>query len=279
MPAAPAPGLPHRYVFVGGLHRSGTSFTARMLAALPGAGGIEAAPVPENEGVYLQGAIPHDALSGQPMHFATDPSQHMTEDHPANRLETKQRLEADWAPWFSEGVAWRVEKSPVNLTRTRLLQQLFPLSHFVLVMRHPEAVAASCARWLDSPAERLHAHWAEAHRRMEEDIRRLHHVLVIRYEDAVRAPERMQAALAAFLDTGTTTPPAAEPVRDGNAQYRGFAARITGDAAGAAARWGYLPGLETVPVDLPLRHSLRRVADATREALPEQAGAGRGRLA
>ncbi len=135
----------HRYVFVGGLHRSGTSLVARLIAGLPGVGAITDAPVPENEGVYLQGAIAHTALHGAPMRFATDPAQHHTEGSRHDTLETRLRIEADWAPHFGPG-HWRVEKSPVNLTRMRLYQQLFPLSQFVVVMRHPEAVAAATAK-------------------------------------------------------------------------------------------------------------------------------------
>lgn len=142
------PAHRRRYVFVGGLHRSGTSLTARLIGASDGVARILDAPAPENEGAYLQGAIPHDASAGRPMHFATDPAQRMTETHPLNRLETRLRMEADWAPWFAQApnapdAPWRVEKSPVNLTRMRLLQQLFPLSQFVVVIRHPEPVATT----------------------------------------------------------------------------------------------------------------------------------------
>ena len=114
-------GPDYRYVFVCGLHRSGTSLVARMISGFPSVGSIADAAVPENEGAYLQGAIPHHALSGIPMHFATDPQQHMTEDHPLNRLDTRRRLEHDWSPWYPSNCRWRVEKSPVNLTRMRLL--------------------------------------------------------------------------------------------------------------------------------------------------------------
>lgn len=41
------------YLFVCGLHRTGTSLLARMLAAHPQKDGIREAPVPEHEGAYL----------------------------------------------------------------------------------------------------------------------------------------------------------------------------------------------------------------------------------
>jgi hypothetical protein len=257
----------HRYLFVGGLHRSGTSLVARMAAALPGVSGIEGAPVPENEGAYLQGGIPHDALAGRPMHFATDPDQHMTEAHPLNRLETRDRIEADWAPWFAPGAAWRVEKSPVNLTRMRLLQQLFPLSAFVVVLRHPCAVAAAVAKWVEAPPHRLVDHWLDAHERVAGDLSRLHAVLVLRYEDVVRAPDAAVAALAAL--TGRHPAPARETVRDGNADY-GPGTDLTGEHARRAARWGYAPGLRADPAWTPIvQHPLRSVREAMRGALAD----------
>ena len=261
----------HRYLFVGGLHRSGTSLAARLIATLPGVARIADAPVPENEGAYLQGAIPHDALSGRPMHFATDPAQHLTETHPLNRLETRERMEADWAPWFGPG-RWRVEKSPVNLTRMRLLQQLFPLSQFVVVIRHPEAVAAAVAKWVEAPPARLMDHWLDAHDRMLEDATRLHSLVVLRYEDLAGDPHAHLAGLAAFLDVDGPVPEAAEPVSNRNGDYAGATA-LTPAQAKHAARWGYGAGLTSTEGWTPIvRHPLRAVREATEARLAPPGG-------
>ena len=262
-------GLSHRYLFVGGLHRSGTSLIARMVAGLPGVAAITEAPVPECEGAYLQGGIPHDALSGRPMHFATDPAQHMTEAHPLNRLETRLRIEADWAPWFGPG-AWRVEKSPVNLTRMRLLQQLFPLSQFVVVMRHPQAVAAAVAKWVEMPGAARIGHWLDAHDAVAEDLPHLHAVMVLRYEDVVAHPEAARAALARFLDLGAVPGGMAEAVRDGNADYPDLPEM---DAAQVkrAGRWGYGPGGQVRALAPRVAHPLRTVREATCAALGARA--------
>lgn len=260
-------GVSHRYLFVGGLHRSGTSLVARMVAGLPGVAAIAGAPVPENEGAYLQGGIAHDALSGRPMHFATDPAQHMTEAHPLNRLETRLRIEADWAPWFGPG-AWRVEKSPVNLTRMRLMQQLFPLAQFVVVMRHPQAVAAAVAKWVEMPGAARIGHWLDAHELVAGDLPHLHSVLVLRYEDVVARPVAVRAALARFLDLGAVPEVGTEAVRDGNADYPELPEM---DAAQAerAARWGYGPGGAVLPRAPWVAHPLRAVREATAAALEE----------
>ena len=209
--------LPHRYVFVGGLHRSGTSLVTRLLAAHPAIGAIEGAPVPENEGCYLQGAIPHTARHGIPGHFATDPDQHMTEGHRLDTLATRERMEADWAPWFPADTPWRVEKSPVNCTRTRLLQALYPLSQFVMVTRHPAYVDQAMRKWGITAEADFPAHWIRAHEIILDDIAHLHAAMVVRYEDLVGATAETLSAIFAFLDLDPIAP--CERVRDGNARY------------------------------------------------------------
>ncbi len=142
-----SPSRPPRYVFVAGLHRSGTSLVSRLLGGHPDVATIAGSGAPEEEGAYLQGAIPHTARSGIPGEFAFDPAQHLTEGGAYDTLEVRRRIRLDWAPWFDPARPWRLEKSPVNLLRTRLYQQLFPMAHFVLVVRHPLAVTRATAKW------------------------------------------------------------------------------------------------------------------------------------
>lgn len=259
-------GPDYRYIFIGGLHRSGTSLCARLITKMPGVGAVTGAPVPENEGAYLQGAIPHHARCGMPMHFATDPQQHMTESHYLNRLETRIRLEADWAPWYPQNCLWRVEKSPVNLTRMRLLQQLFPMAHFVVMLRHPEAVAAATAKWVSEPSAALIDHWLSAHELVADDLTYLHAVTVIRYEDLVKNPVQVMNGLAAFFDQA----PAAqfeEAIIDGNAEYQGVC-KLSPSQATRALAWGYSPdgGVHT-SWRATVRHPLRNIRERAERAI------------
>ncbi|MFG6499537.1 MULTISPECIES: sulfotransferase family protein [unclassified Sulfitobacter] len=257
------PEIPPRYLFIGGLHRSGTSLVNRLANALPGAGGITGSAAPENEGVYLQGAIPHTAQSGRPMHFATNPEEHLTEAHPLNSLETKTRLAQDWAPWFAPDLQWRVEKSPVNLTRMRLMQQLFPMSQFIVVLRHPEAVAASVASWVDAPAQALIDHWIAAQAQMLDDLPYLHAVMVLRYEDIVADAPRALRRIARFVDLPEAALP--EGIADGNQTYAG-ATQMTKAQAAEAARWGYAPELQASSWPSLIQHPLRAVREAVEAA-------------
>ena len=204
---------PIRHAFVGGLHRSGTSLVAACLEAHPEVRGLSHAPVPEGEGVYLQGAIPHTARHGIPGAFAEDPAQHHVEGGRHDTLEARDRLRSDWEPWWPPGGRWRIEKSPVNLMRARLYQQLFPASQFVFVVRHPVAVARATAKWSDRGEAALLAHWETAHRRLEADLAHLHAWIVVRLEDLTERPEAELARLFAFLHLDAVPPP--RPIEPG----------------------------------------------------------------
>lgn len=254
---------PGRYVFVAGLHRTGTSLLARLLAEHADIATIENAPVPENEGCYLQGAIPHTALHGRPGHFATDSAQHLIEGCAFDTLETKQRIESDWGRWFGEGSTWRVEKSPVNLTRMRLYQQLFPTCQFIIILRHPAVMAAALGKWVSEDEQELIDYGLNAYDTVAQDLPYLHSALVIRYEDLVRKP--LLPALFAFLGLEQGAPTATK-LRNGNADYARLPSLSDGQIE-RASRWGYGPDGAVLPFDPIVRHPLRAVREATTRAL------------
>lgn len=242
-------GPRHRYVFVAGLHRTGTSLLASIVGSHPDVATIEGANVPENEGSYLQGAIPHTAKHGVPGEYAIDPDQYLTESSALNTLETVLRLEREWGAWFDPAKPWRLEKSPVNLTRMRLLQGLFPRSQFLVVTRHPLAMAHALQKWSDRPVADLAGYGVRAYRQMLDDAAYLHAVMIIRYEDLVRSPARHARAIEAFLDLGEGIE--WPELREGNREYE-----LTEDA-GAIAALGYGPRGDVEPFRPVVRHYLR----------------------
>lgn len=188
-----------RYAFVGGLHRSGTTLIADCLEAHPDVRGLPHDVAPEGEGVFLQGAIPHHAGSGVPGEWAEAEEAHLVEGGPFDRMEVRDRLRSDWDRWYPPGGRWRVEKSPVNLLRARLYQQLFPAAQFVFVVRHPLAVARATMKWSDRDEAALMGHWETAHRTLVADLPYLHNWVVVRFEDFTERPEAELARLFGFL--------------------------------------------------------------------------------
>lgn len=247
----------HRYVFVAGLHRTGTSLLARMLGAHPDIATIDA-PVPENEGCYLQGGVPHTARHGIPGHYAIDPAQHHAEHSPYNTLAVAERMEHDWGRWFDADKPWRLEKSPVNLTRMRLYQQLFPLAHFVVILRHPEAMASALTKWCDRSPSDLIEYGLTAYANALEDVQHLHHCMVVRYEDLCANPDKHLVALHAFLALSGQS--SSLDLYDGNAEYRGAQAMTPGQA-GKAKPLGYGSNLGISGFHPIVRHPLRNVRE------------------
>lgn len=242
---------------MGGLHRSGTSLVAALIGAASGVASIRGAPVPEQEGVYLQGAIPHTARHGIPGAFALDPDQHLTEASPFNRFEVAERLATEWGRWFDPSDAQlRVEKSPVNLTRARLYQQLFPTALFVFVVRHPVAVARATAKWSALGEAALVAHWEAAHRLLLGDLPFLHAYAIVRYEDLAADPASQCARLSALIDADV--PPPVAPIDNRNRDYVSDAAEV----GETAAAFGYDADLlAPAPPRVPMSaHYFRRVA-------------------
>ena len=183
----------HRHVFVGGLHRSGTTLFARCLAQHPQAAGFSGTDATEDEGQHLQSVYPPGNVHGGPGKFGFDKSAHLTETSPLVSDASRRRLDAEWALHWDMSKPVLIEKSPPNLIRTRFLQALYPDARQIIVMRHPIAVACATQKWSWSSYTSLVEHWLVCHELLVSDARHLPSVLVIRYEDFVADPDETLA--------------------------------------------------------------------------------------
>jgi hypothetical protein len=183
--------LPERLVFVGGLHRSGTSLVHGCLAAHPDATGFSGTGVPEDEGQHLQTVYRPDHRFGGAGIFGLRAGAHLTERSPLASAESRDRLLAEWGPHWRPGALVGLEKSPPNLLQSRFLQALFPGSLFVMVVRHPAAVACATrkGRRLLLGYHHLVRHWLACHRILAEDAPHLERLVVVRYEHLVTDPD------------------------------------------------------------------------------------------
>jgi hypothetical protein len=200
-----------QFVFVGGLHRSGTSLLHRLLRAHPAISGFTNTRAGEDEGQHLQSVYPRTSTYGGPGRFAFDERAHFTEHSSLVSPTAGVALFNDWRPYWDLSKPMLIEKSPPNLIRGRFLQTLFPAAKFIFIVRHPVPVSHSTQKWWPGQSEsELVLHWLVAHDVFLEDLPYLEHWAWLRYEDLVTKPEATLQALFEFLDLSPIAP--VEPV-------------------------------------------------------------------
>jgi hypothetical protein len=229
-------------IFVGGLHKSGTSLTHRLLRAHPAVSGFVNTGAPEDEGQHLQNVYPAAKVYGGPGRFAFDERAHLTEQSSLVSTGTRTALLNDWAGYWDLSKDVLIEKSPPNLIRGRFLQALFPGAKFIFIVRHPASVSLATRKWTRQQDIELMLHWLVAHNIFLNDLAHLEHWAWLRYEDLVTKPNAILCELWDFI--GLRPIPAGEPIA-ASFDTSSFAAssKLTrlfrGDAAAVMKQFGY----------------------------------------
>jgi len=191
--------MDNKYLFIGGLHRSGTTLLGRLLDQHPEISSLGNTGVIEDEGQFLQSVYATDMAHGGPGRFAFDDAAHLTEESQLVSRDSRDRLYAAWQPYWDTGRRVLLEKSPPNLLRGRFLQAVFPQSHFLFILRHPVATSLATHKWSGTGIHSLLHHWVHAHTIMRVDNTLLDRVKVISYERLVAAPQQVLREIDTFL--------------------------------------------------------------------------------
>jgi len=210
-------GSRHKFVFLCGLHRSGTTPLFRILSKHPQISGFRNTGVPEDEGQHLQTVFPAARAFGGPGRFGFAPAARLTEASDLCTPENAQKLFEQWSKYWDMDAEYLLEKSPPNLIRSRFLQACFSNSYFITIVRHPIAVSLATLKFSHSRLSSLLEHWIACHRLFESDRAHLQRDLVIRYEDLISTPGTVLERIRLFLDLAS--PLEAELDRNGNQRY------------------------------------------------------------
>lgn len=189
-----------RFVFICGLHRSGTSVLFQCLRDHPMISGFKNTNVPEDEGQHLQTVFPRAMEYGGPGRFGFNPNSYLDEDSPLVSEENAKQIFAEWSGYWDLNKPVLLEKSPPNLVRTRFLQALFPNSFFIVLLRHPVAVAYATQKWAAREIEFILKHWVVCHDVFETDRSHLKRVITLKYELFVEQPLEHLNRIYDFLD-------------------------------------------------------------------------------
>ncbi len=190
----------HKFIFVIGLHKSGTSIFANSLKAHSEVSGFHETGFPEDEGQFLQSVFPIAKVYGGPGKFGFSRATHLTENSKIFTPENKEKLFSEWSSYWDLSKPYLLEKSPPNLLKTRFLQEIFPNSFFIVITRHPLAVSYATQKWSKTSINSLLHHWYTCYKIFQKDSSKLSNVLYIKYEDIVEGSQATINKISKFLD-------------------------------------------------------------------------------
>jgi Sulfotransferase family len=258
------------FLFVGGLHKSGTSLVHEILRDHPEISGFHNTGVSEDEGQHLQSVYPPAKTFGGPGRFGFDARSFMDQNHPLITTANAERLYSQWSRHWDLHRNYLLEKSPPNLVRTRFLQKIFPRSMFVIIFRHPIAVAYATKKWSRTSIRSLIEHSFVCYERFLADLPYLNRCFVLRYEEFVLNPQETINRIYDFIGLKpvvidkkvdpNVNDKYVEMWRKDNARWMaGFFRRIPADWDDRARRLGYSLNqpAELVPVSFLGEHKIQ----------------------
>lgn len=162
-------------IFLGGGHRSGTSFLNRTLGKHPDISAFAGTGKPEDEGQHLQSIYPPDYVHGSPGRFGFHPDSAMDEHHPLATNASAEHIYAEWVQYWE----------------------------FLMILRHPVSVAYATLKWCPVDLPALIEHTLRCYERLAKDRLFLNDLLVFRYEDLLRNPQRIFRKIEKFCGIRT----------------------------------------------------------------------------
>lgn len=182
----------HNWCFIVGCNNSGTSLLQSMLEK---SGKVSTL---QREGQHYTNVLPRGSRKGHERVWSEFIDElRLLEDSPKSIVP---QLLHDWMREFEKPVKETiVEKTTLNACRMRWLQEVFPKSRFVGVVRNGYAVVEGIRRKGHKDVVRGARHWNLVNKIMIEDARKINNFLIVRYEDMIHRQKETIEQLAEFI--------------------------------------------------------------------------------
>ncbi len=189
---------PKKWVFVIGCANSGTTLLSSLLGAHPS---ISTMPV---EGQFLTNILPVDLDVGLPRMWTRN--EWMFRLNAGSNFINADRIKKEWSMRFNGDTDIFLEHSPPHSARTLWLQEHFPNSYFINIVRNGYAVAEGIRRkaipyympqgW---PIEWTASHWRRSCEIVNEDSTKLDNYFELKYEDLCSDPDTHISNIFKFI--------------------------------------------------------------------------------
>jgi len=188
-----------KFVFICGLHRSGTSILHEILKVQKDISGFSNTGVPEDEGQHLQTVFKPAKFYGGPGRFGFNKNAYLNEKSNIITDKNKEKLFNEWNKHWDLSKSVLIEKSPPNLIRTTFLQEMFDNSYFIIIKRNPIAVSLATQKWSQTSMDSLLNHYYITHSLFNKDKVKLKNVIEITYEDLIEKTDQVLLKIGVFL--------------------------------------------------------------------------------
>ncbi len=184
---------PDKWVFLVGCYNSGTTLLHDLLATHPDIGSMP------GEGQFYTNELLLPQSVGLTRLWAIDEDRFRMDESFTLRVNL-EKLKRQWGARYNyPDLPVLIEKSPTNAGRTRWLQKHFENPHFIGIVRNGYAVAEGINRKVGYSLEKAAQQWARSNEIMLDDFQRLHHKLLIRYEDLTENLEETLQKIFEFI--------------------------------------------------------------------------------
>ena len=190
-----------KFVFISGLHRSGTSLFYKILDSQMDISALTNTNEIEDEGQFVQSVYLPAYKFGGVGKFGFNKESQLNESSILINDKNRIKLFQEWSRYWNNKKKYLVEKSPPNIIRTRFLQEMFPNSYFINITRHPIATSLATQKWSKTSLDSLIDHWIVCHKIYNNDKTFLKRSINFKYEDLIENTDETLNLISEFLKT------------------------------------------------------------------------------